>query len=117
MVLEITFMGGKFPFSVIIFRRTLSSDVFERRTSTGGGPFALLSRDFEQNLGQIVSLRVQTLSNTNLVAPKHIKREKGSLPVDVRRSKTSLLKLPKDSECEDCEWDSDYGNRRSAIVI
>ena len=29
----------------------------------------------------------------------------------------SLLKLPKDSECEDCEWDSDYGNHRSAIVI
>ena len=30
-------------------------------------------------------------SNTNLVASKHIKREKGSLPVDVRGSKTSLL--------------------------
>ena len=92
MVLEITFMGGKFPFSVIIFRRTLSSDVFERRTSTGSGPFALLSRDFEQ-------------------------REKSSLPFDVRRSKTSLLKLSIDSECEDCGWDSDYGNHRSAIVI
>ena len=26
---------------------------------------------------------------------KHIKREKGSLPVDVRRSETELLKLPK----------------------
>ena len=56
--------------------------------------FALLSRDFEQILGQIVSLRVRTLSNTNLVASRHIKREKGSLPVDVRRSKTSLLNVP-----------------------
>ena len=34
------------------------------------------------------------LSNTNLVVSRHIKREKASLPVDVRRSKTSLLKLP-----------------------
>ena len=44
--------------------------------------------------GQIDSIRVNTLSNTNLVASMHIKREKRSLPVDVRRSKTSLLKLP-----------------------
>ena len=29
-----------------------------------------------------------------MVASRLIKREKGSLPVDVRRSKTSLLKLP-----------------------
>ena len=40
---------------------------------------------------QIVSIRVKKLSNTNLVASRHIKREKGSLPVDVRRSKTLLL--------------------------
>ena len=46
-------------------------------------------------LGQIVSLRGRTLSNTNFVQSRHIKREKGSLPVYVpRRSKTSLLKLP-----------------------
>ena len=32
--------------------------------------------------------------NTSLLASRHIKREKASLPVDVRRSKTSLLKLP-----------------------
>ena len=34
------------------------------------------------------------LSNTNLVVSRRIKRENASLPVDVRRSKTSLLKLP-----------------------
>ena len=50
--------------------------------------FAPLSRDFEQIFGQIVSIRVKTLSNTNLMASRHIKREKRSLPVDVRRSKT-----------------------------
>ena len=44
---------------------------------------------------QIVSIRVKTLSHTNLVALKDIKREEGSLPVDVSRSKTELLKLPK----------------------
>ena len=40
------------------------------------GLFADLSCDFEQNFGQIVSIRVKTLSNTNLVASTHIKREK-----------------------------------------
>ena len=67
--------------------------------STGSG-LALLSRD-NFALGQIVLItiiyvfiRVKTLSNTNYVASRYIKREKGSLPFDVRRSKTSLLKLP-----------------------
>ena len=49
---------------------------------------------FEPILRQIVSIRVKTLSNTNLVASRYIKREKGSLPVDVCRSETSLIKLP-----------------------
>ena len=40
--------------------------------------------------------RFLTLSNTNLVASRYIEREKVSLPVDVRCSKTSLLKLPND---------------------
>ena len=48
--------------------RSLRSDVFERRTSTGNGLFAHLSRDFEQIFGQIVSLRIKTLGNTNTVA-------------------------------------------------
>ena len=77
---------------------SLSSHVFERRASAGSGLFALLSRDFEQTFGQIVSKIVKTLSNTNLVALRHTKREKGSLPVDVRQSKTSLLKLPIDRD-------------------
>ena len=63
---------------------SLSRDVFERRTSIRNGRFALLSRDFEQIFGQIVSIRIKTLSNTNTVASRLIKREKGSLPVDVR---------------------------------
>ena len=59
--------------------------------------FAPLSRDFEQLFRQIVSRRVKTPSNKNLVASRLIKRERGSLPVDVRRSKTSLLELPSNS--------------------
>ena len=42
---------------------SLSSDVFKRRASTGSGRFALLSRDFDQIFGQIVSIRIKTLDN------------------------------------------------------
>ena len=49
---------------------------------------------FAQIFSQIVSIRVKKLSNTNYIASRHITREKSSLPVDVRCSKTSLLKLP-----------------------
>ena len=62
--------------------------------SDGSGLFVPFDRNMEQILGQIVSIKVKTLSNKNLVASWHIKREKSSLPVDVRRSKTSLLKFP-----------------------
>ena len=68
--------------------------VFERRTSRGNGIFALLSLVFKQIFGQIVFLRVKTLCNTNVVASRLIKREKRSLPDDVRRRKTSVVKLP-----------------------
>ena len=40
---------------------SLSNDVFEQRTSTGSEMFVILSCDFEQILGQIVSIRVKTL--------------------------------------------------------
>ena len=78
---------------------SLSNNIFEQRMSTGNGLFTLFGSDFEQILGQIVSLRVKTLSNINLVASRHIKRDKSSPPVDVRCLKTLLLKLP-NLECE-----------------
>ena len=40
---------------------------------------------------QIVSMRVKTLSNTNLLASSHIIKEEALLPVDVRHSKTPFL--------------------------
>ena len=72
----------------------LSNSVFERRTSTGSGLFAALGCSLVETLRQIVFIGEKKLSNTNLVVSRHIKREKTSLPADVRRSKTSLLKLP-----------------------
>ena len=51
----------------------------------GSGLFVPFDRDLEQILGQIVSIRVKTLSNKNLVASWHTKREK-SLTVGRRSS-------------------------------
>ena len=67
---------------------------FEPHTSTGCGVFAILGRLFDHFFPQIVSLTEKTLKNTNLVASRHFKRVKDSLPVDMHYSKTSLLKLP-----------------------
>ena len=39
-------------------------------------------------------MRVKTLRKTNLAPSRYIKREKVSLPIDARGSKTPLLKLP-----------------------
>ena len=54
----------------------LSNNVSERCTSTRNGLFTLFGSDFEQILGQIVFLRVKTLSNTNLVQHQDILKEK-----------------------------------------
>ena len=62
----------------------LSKDVFERRTSTRSGRFALLGSNFFPNFWQFVSVKVKILSKTHLVASRYIKREKDSLSVDVR---------------------------------
>ena len=54
-----------------------------------------MSRDFEQIWEQIVSLRVKTLSNTNLVVPRHIKKKKAyfwlTSVVQKRRCLNTLL--------------------------
>ena len=42
--------------------------------STGSGLFVPLGRDLEQILGQIVSIRVKTLNNPNLVASRQCDR-------------------------------------------
>ena len=77
MIVNVTFQ---------FLKATRLNYVFERRTSTGSALFELFSGDFEKILEQIVLTRVTKLSNTNLVALRHFYGEKGSLPVDVRRS-------------------------------
>ena len=64
------------PHACFALLESLSSDVFERRTSTGSGLFAHLSCDLNKFLGQVVSIRVKTLSHTNLVASRHVKKRK-----------------------------------------
>ena len=60
-------------------------------TLTGSGLFVSLSSVFAPNFRQISSIPVQTL-DTNLVASRRIEGEEASLPVNLCRSKTSLLK-------------------------
>ena len=73
--------------------RSLSNSVFERRTSTGSEVFFILKH---LDAPKFVFLSVLTIIETS--CPKKwakplSKNEKKPLPVDVRRSKTSLLKF------------------------
>ena len=47
---------------------SLSTDVFEQRTTTGSGLCAILGCDFEHIFQQLVSIGIKTLSSTNKVA-------------------------------------------------
>ena len=53
----------------------------------GSGLFVFLGDGVLIIFGQIVSIRAKTAS-------RHIRREKRSIPVDIRRAKTTLLKRP-----------------------
>ena len=55
---------------------------------------AFFDGGFAQIFSQIASITAKKLRNTNFISSRHVKRENTSLPVDVRRSKTPLLKLP-----------------------
>ena len=54
--------------------------------------FSFLDDGFAQIFSQIVSVRVKKLSNINFISSGLVKREKVSLPVDVRPSKKPLLR-------------------------
>lgn len=73
----------------------VSQNLFEWPTSTGIGLFAHLSFNFQKTWANHLSNTKDTsLSHTNLVASKHIKREESSFLVDVLHSKKLLLELP-----------------------
>ena len=72
---------------------SLSRDVFEQRTSTGSEPFSLL-----MSLDATVFVLLSVLILIETICPKicsksRLKSARRPLPVEVRRSKTSLLKL------------------------
>ena len=74
--------------------RGLAFGIFERRTSSGSEPFPLLI-----SLDATVFILPSVLILTETICPKtcsksRLKSAKRAFPVDVRRSKTSLLKLP-----------------------
>lgn len=51
-------------------------ELFKGHMSTRSGHFAFLGSGFTQTFSQIVSKRVKTISNTDLVVVKHVKRER-----------------------------------------
>ena len=109
------FLNSLFPNKILItiarfILGSLSNNVFERRTSTGSGFFSFFDGGFAQIFSQIASIKVKKLRNTNFISSRHVKRENTSLPVDVRRSKTSLLKLPTICETLDLRDDINLTN-------
>ena len=72
----------------------LSSDVFERRTSTGSEVFSLLTCLDDIKFVFLSFFTVIEAIWPKICAKPPSKNEKRLLPVDVRRSKTLLLKLP-----------------------
>ena len=73
---------------------SLSSDVFERRTSTGSEVFSLLTCLDDIKFVFLSFFTVIEAIWLKICAKPPSKNEKRPLPVDVRRSKTLLLKLP-----------------------
>ena len=80
-----------YPVVSLSMAGSFGKDVFERRTSTGSGLFGFLNSCYAQVFRGIVFMRVQTLSNTQLLASRYIKREIVSLSVDVRCQKRLCL--------------------------
>ena len=80
----------KHPFSTG-FTREFKQRCFSANHVNWKWSFWTLRPYFEQIRGQIVSIRVKSFSKTNLVASRYIKREKRSLPVDVRCSRRNVV--------------------------
>ena len=91
--------GGRTKFPTpgapqVVFLGSLSRDVFERPTSTGSELFSLLVC-LDANKFVLLSLFSPLKTIYSRVSTKPLPNDaKSSLPVDVRRSKTLLLKLP-----------------------
>ena len=75
---------------------SFSSDGYERCMSTGGEPFSLLICLGTTKFGLLSVFTLKETICPKICSKSRLKSAKSLLPVDVRRSKTSLLKaLPK----------------------
>ena len=72
---------------------SLSSNVFERRTSTGSEPFSLLVSLYATVFVLPSVLILKETICSKICSKSRLKCAKSPFPVHVRRSKTSLLKL------------------------
>ena len=70
--------GGGCIFCVL---QILHLGAFKQPSLIGSGRFVLSDSGFALTFGQIVSISVKQLDNSNLVVSRHIKRERASLPV------------------------------------
>ena len=64
---------------------SLSNDVFDRRTSVGRGLFVLFGRYFERKF--LGKLSLKAVSNTNLVALRHITTDKAHYGLTLLRER------------------------------
>ena len=98
---------------------SLSKDVFERRTSTGSETFSLfICLDTNKFVLQNFFSLIKTIYPR--VSTKPFRSDaKSPLPVDVRRSKTLLLKLPNIffRQCLVCMWSKALCTGRPNIAI
>ena len=82
------------PITLVLTLGNLSTDVFEPRTATGNRTFSFLAWFCSSPWrGKLLFLCLR-FDVTNAMASKRSKEGKIQLPVDVRGSKTSVLKFP-----------------------
>ena len=91
---------------------SLSSGVFERRTSTGSKPFSLLVSLYATVFVLPSVLILKETIWPNICSKSRLKCAKSPFPVEVHRSKTSLLKLPNSSLQKDLR-----GLKRSVLWL
>ena len=106
---------------------SLSSDVFERRTSTGSEVFSLLTCSDDIQFVFLSFFTVIEAIWLKICAKPPSKNEKRPLPVDVRRSETLLLKLPNIDFCpgddlqtfysSEADWQRDNLSRRKTFFV
>ena len=102
---------------VVLLIANLSKDVFERRTLTGSGAFFLfICLDAIKFSLQTFFSLLKTIYPRVSTKPL-LNDAKSSLPVDVRRSKTLLLKLPNINRLLSCHSRFRRRRRRRCLSL